>query len=423
MKKVLVITYYWPPAGGPGVQRWLKFVTYLRDFDIEPIVYIPENPHYPIQDQSLQNELPEGIKVLKHPIKEPYGLARLLSSKKTKRISSGIIENKNQSILEKLLLWVRGNFFIPDARKNWVKPSIKYLSGVIEKEDIDTIITTGPPHSVHLIGSGLQELLKVTWLGDFRDPWTTIGYHKKLRLTTAAKQKHKRLEKMVLTAADKIIVTSETTQKEFQVITQKPIHVITNGFESDYQGGASLDEHFTLAHIGSLLSGRNPKNLWKALSDITRDNAIFRTDLRLEFIGVVSKDVLDSMYRYELAPYIKLKGYISHKAALRKQQRAQLLLLVEIDSEETIGIVPGKLFEYMAARRPILAVGPDGWDAGKLIKKTETGSVFSYTSQSELKQYILDAYAAFKSGDLNVVSKEIQQYSRKELTKQLAKLL
>lgn len=423
MKKVLVITYYWPPAGGPGVQRWLKFVTYLRTFNIEPIVYIPANPHYPIQDKSLQSEVPKGIKILDHPIKEPYALARILSSKKTKRISSGIIETKNQSFLEKALLYVRGNFFIPDARKYWVKPSIKYLSEIVAKEEINTVISTGPPHSVHLIGHGLKNALKVTWIADFRDPWTTIGYHKKLRLTAASRKKHKALEKMVLTTADKIIVTSETTKNEFDGLTQKPIHVITNGYESDYLGGANLDERFTIAHIGSLLTGRNPTNLWKALQDLARENEVFRADLCLEFIGVVSKDVLDSMYRYELAPYIKLRGYVSHAEALRRQQRAQMLLLVEIDSNETKGIIPGKLFEYMAARRPILALGPKDWDAGKIVSQTGSGTVFSYDANESLKKSISNAYAEFKKGNLKVDSKDINQYSRKNLTKELADLL
>src|SRR5680860_731561 len=149
MKKVLIITYYWPPAGGPGVQRWLKFVKYLRDFGIEPVVYVPENPHYPIEDPSLEKEIPKNITIYKQPLFEPYGLAKLLSSKKTKRISSGIIQAKNQSVLEKAMLWIRGNFFIPDARKYWIKPSVRFLSEVLDKEDIDTVITTGPPHSVH----------------------------------------------------------------------------------------------------------------------------------------------------------------------------------------------------------------------------------------------------------------------------------
>ena len=194
--KVLIITYYWPPSGGPGVQRWLKFVKYLREFDIEPVVYIPENPTYPIVDDSMQSEIPKDIVILKQPIFEPYAFAQVFSKKETKTISKGIIaENNKQSFLQKKLLYIRGNFFIPDARKFWVKPSVKFLKKYIKEEGINTIITTGPPHSVHLIGMGLKEQLGVKWYADFRDPWTTIGYHDKLRLTQQSIQKHKVLEK------------------------------------------------------------------------------------------------------------------------------------------------------------------------------------------------------------------------------------
>ena len=198
MRKILVIAYYWPPAGGPGVQRWLKFVKYLPDFGIEPIVYVPENPSYPLMDEKLIDEVPSSIKILKQPIKEPYGWASLLSKKKTKTISSGIIKEKDPSIIEKVLLWIRGNLFIPDARKFWVKPSISFLAKVIADEGIETIVTTGPPHSLHLIGLGLKKKYNIQWIVDFRDPWTSIGYHKNLRLTESSKAKHKALEKGVL---------------------------------------------------------------------------------------------------------------------------------------------------------------------------------------------------------------------------------
>ncbi len=423
MKKVLIIAYYWPPAGGPGVQRWLKFVKYLPHFDIEPIVYVPDNPHYPIEDATLATEIPKEVVVHKQPIFEPYRLASLVSSKKTKRISSGIIQTKNPSVLEKTMLWVRGNFFIPDARKYWVKPSVKYISALLEREQIDTIITTGPPHSVHLIGVQLKQHRTLRWIADFRDPWTSIGYHKKLRLTGRSQKKHKALEHLVLNRADCLLVTSQTTKDEFAAITEKPISVITNGFDSDYRGGAHLDERFTIAHIGSLLAGRNPKNLWKALSDLASENELFRAALQIEFIGVVSQEVMASLYRYELGPYIKLKGYVSHKEAMRKQRQAQLLLLIEIDSEETKGIIPGKLFEYMAARRPILGVGPQEWEAGQLIRNTNTGAVFNYEDSGTLKDLIRNWFENYRDSSLHLNAKNIEKYSRKALTEQLAKTL
>ncbi|MCP4976941.1 MAG: glycosyltransferase family 4 protein [Maribacter sp.] len=423
MKKVLIITYYWPPAGGPGVQRWLKFVKYLPDFDIKPIVYIPENPNYPITDESFVKDIPEGIVIYKHSIKEPYKWASLFSGKKAKRISSGIIKSQNQSFLEKIMLWVRGNLFIPDARKNWVKPSVRFLADVLGKEKIDTVVTTGPPHSVHLIGHQLKQKRNIKWLADFRDPWTSIGYHKKLKLTAKSERKHRELEQLVLTSANQIIVTSRTTKEEFKDISSKPITVITNGYDLDYKGGRPLTKDFTISHIGSLLSGRNPKVLWDVLAQIVQENEAFRQSFKLRLAGVVSEDVLQSMYSSGLKDYIELIGYISHSEAIILQQNSQVLLLVEIDSLETVGILPGKLYEYISARRPILAIGPNNWDAAQVIADTQSGSTFDYQSDIALKNVILEWFAAYEKGNLISNSVGIKKYSRRELTKELSKLI
>lgn len=423
MKKVLIITYYWPPAGGPGVQRWLNFVKYLRDFDIEPVLYVPENPSYPIIDSSFEKEIPKDIKVYKYPIFEPYRFASIFSRKKTKRISSGIIQTKNQSITEQFLLWVRGNFFIPDARKYWVKPSIKYLYDVIDNEGIDTIITTGPPHSVHLIGHYLKELKKIKWIADFRDPWTSIGYHKKLKLTVLAKQRHTELEKLVLTNADKIVVTSQTTLKEFRSITKQPIVVITNGYDTTLPEQVTLDKKFTISHIGSMLTGRNPENLWKVLSELIKENEIFKEKLVLQFIGVLSKDVLKSIENFGLKNHINVLGYVSHKEAIVYQQKSQILLLAEINSEETTGIIPGKLFEYMAAKRPILGVGPEDWEVATMVSESKTGAIFDYTSHYQLKNVLLNWFHQYQEQKLTVNSVGIDKYSRRELTRKLSELI
>jgi hypothetical protein len=266
VKKVLIITYYWPPAGGPGVQRWLKFVKYLPDFGIEPIVYCPDNPNYPFTDTSLVSDINSDLTVLKTPISEPYKWAQLFSKSKTANLSKGLISNqKKQSILEKLLLFVRGNFFIPDARISWVRPSISFLSDYILTHQIDTIITTGPPHSLHLIGLQLKQKHSIKWVADFRDPWTQIGYHKKLKLSSFAQKKHKRLEAAVLQTADELLVTSLKTKTLFSELTSTPISVLTNGFDFEISSGTPLDSKFTLSHIGSLFEGRNPSVLWKVL--------------------------------------------------------------------------------------------------------------------------------------------------------------
>jgi len=423
MHKVLIIGYYWPPAGGPGVQRWLKFIKYLRDFDIEPVVYVPENPNYPITDISLLEEIPEGITVLKQPIFEPYGLASFFSKKKTKRISSGLIEKKKkQSFLERSMLWIRGNFFIPDARKYWVKPSIKYLTQIIKDQAIQTVITTGPPHSIHLIGLGLKKQCAIQWITDFRDPWTSIGYHKKLRLTKLSKQKHKRLEKTVLQTADKIVVTSNTTKEEFKNLTSKPIQVITNGYDGEVQK-QKLDTKFTISHIGSLLTDRNPELLWKVLAELLKENASFKENLQIQLVGVVGQTVQESILAYELGDYTQMLGYVPHNKVLELQPQSQVLLLLEIDSEETKGILPGKLFEYLNAKRPILAIGPKDWEAAKIVIATNSGIGLVSGDEIALKNVLLKWFQLYQEAQLDCNSKEIEKYSRKELTHQLANFI
>ncbi len=419
MKKVLIITYYWPPAGGPGVQRWLKFVKYLPEFGIEPIVYAPENPSYPIEDQNLENEVPAGVRVLKQPIREPYSWASFLSKKKTKRISSGLISEQKISFTEKLLLWIRGNFFIPDARKLWVKPSVAYLSELIEEEGLDTVITTGPPHSIHLIGLALKEKHHIDWIADFRDPWTSIGYHKNLRLTTKSERKHKLLEKTVLNTADKIIVTSSTTRKEFASITESPIRTITNGFD-DMTRIETLDSKFTISHIGSLLTGRNPKNLWQVLQELVDADSTFSSQLCIQLIGVVGVEVLDSLEHFGLMPFVDKMEYMPHEKVLEIQQRSQVLLLLEIDSFETKGIIPGKLFEYFNAARPILAIGPKDWEAGAMVRDTNSGEVFEHRDLENIKTVLLDWFSKYQNHTLANNPEHIQGYHRRVLTESLA---
>jgi len=423
-KKLLIITYYWPPAGGPGVQRWLKFVKYLPDFNIQPIVYIPENPTYPIIDKGLESEVSEKAIILKNKIFEPYGLASFFGKNKTKKISSGIIPNqKKQSFLEKTLLWVRGNIFIPDARFLWVKPSVKYLKKYIEENNIDTIVTSGPPHSLHLIGLQLKKELNVKWFADFRDPWTTIGYHKALKLSSYAEKKHKILEAVVLNSADTIIVTSKTTKTEFQAITSKPIEVITNGYDIEKVEKQPLDDKFTLAHIGSFLSERNPRMLWQVLEELVTENENFKNDFQIKLIGAVSQEVLDTITEFKLKDYVLNLGYVSHQEAIEHQRKSQVLLLIEINSSATKSIIPGKLFEYMVSERPIIAIGPKDSDFAEIITETNTGVFFTYEEKEKLKALLLKYYQEYQNQNLKVHAVGLQQYSRKSLTEQLSKLI
>lgn len=423
MKRVLIITYYWPPAGGPGVQRWLYFVKYFREFGIEPVVYIPKNAHYPLQDESFVAEVPSDIELISQPVQEPYKIAKWFSKKKTKEMSSGIIAKKNLSAVEKLLLYIRGNFFIPDARVGWVKPSVVFLKKYLAEHPVDTVVTSGPPHSLHLIGLQLKKELNAAWLADFRDPWTTIHYHDSLRLTKKSQKKHKQLEAEVLQTADTIAVTSPTTKKEFEAITNRPVKTITNGFERKETIITSLDAKFSIAHIGSLLSERNPALLWEVLNELAYKIEGFREDLEIVLAGVVGEEILESVSSFGLSQNLRNVGYVSHKEALQLQHNAQLLLLLEIDSPETRAIIPGKLFEYIRAERPIIAIGPDGSDIKAVLEESKSGTFFTSAEKKQLKTSIVAFYKAYKNDGIQGGAVHISKYTRKHLTKKMAQVL
>lgn len=426
MKKILIITYYWPPAGGPGVHRWLAFAKYLLEKGYQPIAVIPEDPHYPIQDDSNYRQIPHQIETIKVPIFEPYAIAGKLSPGTTAKNTKGIIDDvDHQSFIQKSLLYIRGNYFVPDARKFWVKPVVKKLRKYLKSTDVDQIITTGPPHSVHLIGQKLkQEFAQLHWLADFRDPWTNISYHNQLKMNEATKQKHKHLEKEVLDAADQLIVTSFQTQMEFQAKTNTPVALITNGFEpTDISTENELTDNFSLLHIGSLQKGRNPRVLWEVLKELSDEDKKFHEFLELQLIGSISDEIRQSIKHYDLKKYSYYNPQISHQESLEMQHKSMMLLLIEENTQQKSGIIPAKFFEYLNAKRPIIAIGPENWDVAQLIDETRSGHFFNYQDKSALKKYISEAFKKYQKGKLNIKSKNLERYSRESLTNDLVKLL
>ncbi len=429
MKKVLIITYYWPPAGGPGVQRWLKFVKYLPEFGIQPIVYVPSNAHYPLQDKSLLKEISKDIQVIKAPIFEPfYWASKILGKNKLQQMSAGDLPTSTRKVglLQQLFIWVRGNIFLPDARIFWVLPSIFRLQKIIKKQEIATVITTGPPHSLHLIGLGLQKInSKIRWITDFRDPWTSISYHKHLKMNFFSEWIHQKLEAKVLQSAHQVLVTSAVTKQEFLTKTTQPIHVLTNGFEPlEFSDNFPiLDQKFSLVHIGSLYSDRNPENLWKAIGELVATNASFKRNLGIKLIGLVSKDVKQSISINNLDAYTEYCGVVSHKEARIYQLQARVLLLIESDSESKRAIVAGKLFEYLSAKRPILSIVPMGSATAPILRDCGFDAIFNGADSEILKEQLLNDFKKYQNNTLEVSVKNINQYTRYALTKKLAVLL
>lgn len=403
------------------MRRWLKFAAYLPDFGIEPVMYVPEGANYPLIDEALCDEIPPGLQVLKHAIREPYALGRFFSKSKSNQMSAGLISKTEMSLVEKFLLYIRGNFFIPDARKFWMAPSVRYLQNFLKNNEVETIITTGPPHSLHLIGLALKKRLNVRWIADFRDPWTTIGYHSRLMLTKRAAAKHLALETEVLQTADKIIVTSHGTQREFQAKTSKPVVLIPNGFDHRMPAEAPiLSDKFRITHTGSLSSERNPGALWAVLRAMVSENRGFASDLELHLAGRVSDEAKADISRHHLDKYANYYGFIPHHEVEPLILKSQVLLLTEVYSAETANIVPAKLFEYLAARRPILALGPPRWSVDEILLETASGKSLDSKDTERIEQTIRAFYTDFKEGRLQSSSINIERYDRRQLTKRLA---
>ncbi|MGR3856561.1 glycosyltransferase family protein [Chryseobacterium indologenes] len=433
-KKILIITYYWPPAGGPGVQRWLKFAKYLPDFGWKPIIYTPENPSYPLLDETLMKDIPENIEMVRTKIWEPYQLAEKLN-KSNKKFKAGQFDvGKNQSWKSRLSIWVRGNFFIPDARVFWVKPSITFLEKYLKENKIDTIVTSGPPHSLHLIGLGLKSKMPdLKWIADFRDPWTEISYYKHLKLTKSSDKKHRQLESAVFKNADITLATSYTDAENFRKAGANAV-CITNGFDESDSGKKEERQNsekpnlqngqaFTLSYIGVLEQLRNPENLWKALDELIKENAEFAADFKLKFVGRIDDKILQSIENSSLKNHILNLGYLAHGKAVEEMQNSNLLLITNFPNDSSKGIIPGKIFEYLASGKQILSFGPDKADVAKILEETQAGKHFSYRDTEAVKSFVLEKFNLWKNGSLLENTQHIEQFSRKNLTQQLTEVL
>ena len=420
MKKVLIITYYWPPAGGSGVQRWLKFTKYLPKYNWQPIIYTPENPYFEAQDEALLNDIPAEAKIWKTPIWEPYALKDRLFGKGGKTQSAGVITNK-KSLKNKVLNWVRGNVFIPDPKIYWVKPSVKALLKKIQEEEIDHILTTGPPHSMHLIGLGLKKVMpNLKWIADFRDPWSELDLLDEFHLSNNSRNKHKGLEREVLQTADVTLTVSETWVEDLKRLGGNRVELITNGYDTtDFELKPKTNDKFIIGHYGLLNHLRNPENLWKSLDNLCEENKAFNSKLEIHLSGNIDVEVIAEIESHScLKGKVKQLGYLSHAQVLEQYNQADVLLLLLFNSKSGVGNYPGKIFEYFAAKKPILAFGPINSDAERLIKKSNTGKYFSY-DDSNLKIDILELF----NNPNNFDFENMESFSREKLTYDLANLL
>ncbi len=422
-KKVLIIVYYWPPSGGGGVQRWLKFVKYLKQTNWEPVLLIPENPDYPILDETLHDEIPADLEIIKVPIFEPFRVLRNILGKKNSGISAGFIRTDSKpSMTEKILAWGRGNLLIPDARKFWISPASKAVIKYLKSNNLDAMVSSGPPHSMHLIAKKIHKKTKLPWLADFRDPWVNMDNADKFQMSAWAKKKHARLERQVLKSATQVDTVSWFLSKQYEQIRGTAVHVLTNGFDHvDFFGKQPVEvDEIVIGHYGTFGDDRNPIALWEALSELVQESELWKNRIKIRLVGPTDNSVLESINSYHLSNYLEYIPYLKHNEVLNLMMQTQILLVILNQNANEEGRVTGKIFEYVATGNQVLGIGSPTSDCAKVIDNSASGKMISFTNKGRIKEALISLQI---QGRLSPLNEQVMQYSRQNLTVELVRIL
>jgi len=428
LRTVLIVTYYWPPSGGSGVQRWLKFSKYLERAGWQVLVLTPENTAFTLRDPSLEKDVPGQIDVLRLPIWEPYDaffkLSRLFGGGKP--AASDMITTGKKSLFQTASGWIRGNFFIPDPKVFWVKPAVTFLDDLLRTNQISAVITTGPPHSIHLIGLGLKKRRPtLRWVADFRDPWSEWDLLDTLSMSPLARRRHRNLERKVLTGADKVITIAPYHVGRLEELSGRKVELITNGFdEEDFAGiQRARTTKFTMRHTGIVDELRDPRPMMEAIRMACADDPELRENIVVEFIGNVNaKFRSDIANDPVLGPVTRFVPGVPHRELLQLYAQTDLQLLILAHSAIAPGNLPGKFFEYLASGSPILAMGPVDGDAGAVLRQTNAGEIFERSDLAGMKASLLRYFSRWKSREA-AGARDVSAFTRKRLTDQLISLL
>ena len=432
MKRVLIISYYWPPTGGSGVQRWVKFAKYFPAEGWQPVIYTPENPEQLAVDASLEAEVPAEAEVIRRRIVEPYEMYKKLlrkSGHSKEAVEVNPVNAQNKSFLQKVAMWIRGNFFLPDPRCLWIRPSVKFLKEYLKEHPVDLIVSTGPPQSMHLIGRLLAKETGLPWIADFRDPWTKIFYFKHLQMTRTTVKWHKKMDKKVLDDATVVVAVSPLVQQEFQAMTQTPVELITNGFdECDFtatkntEANGGPDREFVITHTGLFAADGNPTVLWDVLAEKCSKDESFKKLMKIKLVGKTDEQILKSIEDAGLSGNLEDMGYQPHAVAVEQQRKASLLILPLRKEPEYKAVLPGKLFEYLASWRPVLGIGQTDGAMSMILNNTKTGLVLNWDDKMSIEKYIDICWKDHLNGHLSVEDADISQFTRRNLTRRMAQL-
>jgi len=424
MKHVLVISYYWPPAGGAGVQRWLKLCKYLPDYGVMPTVITVNEKiaSYPQRDESLLKEVHPGIEVIRTDSFEPLSWYAKLAGKE-KVPYGGFANVSNKGLLSKISRFIRGNFFIPDARMGWKKYALKAAKLAIEKHQISLVITTGPPHSAHLVGLALKKELGIKWIADFQDPWTDIYYNDLLHRTERSKQKDSALEKQVLDSADLVVTNCNSN---VQLLSQKggraPFKIVEVGYDAaDFQQSEPVKEdNFNIVYTGTMAASYNPEVFIGAFKKLV---SLYPGQVKWHIAGMLHPEIVAQIESQGLIHDCSLHGYIPHKNAVVLMSQAHVLLSLFPQTKNELGI-PGKLFEYLAAHRTILNIAPKVGDSAKIIAECVSGATFERHEEEAVFEFLNNCFSQWQAGTLKSVGNEkVSKYARHNLAKNYAGII
>ncbi|GAB4146393.1 MAG: glycosyltransferase family 4 protein [Bacteroidia bacterium] len=426
MKKVLIVTYYWPPSGGAGVQRWVKLSRYFLKQGVQPYVVTvdPEKASYALRDPSLADDILPELKVYHTSTLEPYGIYKTLTRKKEIPYGGFANEGAEVKFTQKMMRFIRGNLFLPDARVGWNRYAFLKCCEIIEKEKIDAVITTSPPHSTQLVGLKLKKKYNLTWMADLRDPWTGIYYYDKLMLTAMSRKRDAAMERSVLENADAVVVVSKSIRDEFLQkaprLKMEHIHIVPNGFDTaDLQKTQPMktDSSFMISYTGTLTSDYRIDALLEALG---KSNEEFRFCVT----GALPESIKNKIAT-SIAEKSVFRAHVKHHDAVAQMKAADMLLLVIPDTDGKKGILTGKLFEYIAVRKPILCIGPVDGDAAEIIRATQSGETFDYADVQGISRFI-ENYFELKKKNGNTAlpdNTEVQRYSRESQAGEVIRIL
>ena len=422
--KVLIIAYYWPPSGGSGVQRWLKFVKYLPQFGVTPYVFTPENPSFDVRDDSLLADVPHEAEIIHFPIWEPYGIGKKVVGKS---VSNATSAKKSEGVVKSLLTWMRGNLLFPDPRIFWVRPSVQFLDSFLRDNQIDVVITTGPPHSVHLIGKRLKKKNpKLKWIADFRDPWSEWGMLLSFKLSKWALNQHRHMERSVLTQANRIITITPFYQRQLNRLSGRNIDLITNGFDdADFKDFSLERTHkFIIRHIGLVNPTCDPRPFMNAIKALAEMDDNFRANTNVIFTGHVNADFITFVQSDDVLASITIfQASVPHGEVVRLLGQSSVLLLILTGYKDGEGFLPGKLFEYFATGLPIVSVGPLPSDAGKILVDLGYNAMLDGKNLEAIQSTLKKEFAAWQTNSVEVKHADANAFSRKQLTFKLMQLL